>query len=63
MVCTFSSGSHAAFQRLYEGPIGVARQPGATSEDKEIGTARAEEVMGCVHVCISYLVFTVACLY
>ncbi len=37
-------GSPAAFQRVYESPICVARQPGASDEDKEMGTHRAEEV-------------------
>ena len=40
----FPAGSHAAFQRIYEGPIALSRQPRATPEEKEVGRARAEEV-------------------
>ena len=37
-------GSHAAFQRVYEDPIVLSRQPSASPEEKEIGETRANEV-------------------
>ena len=40
----FFLGSHAAFQRVYEDPIVLSRQPAATPEEKEIGETRANEV-------------------
>ena len=55
-------GSHAAFQRVYEDPIVLSRQPAATPEEKEIGETRANEVWKdaswmhfdvlCVHVSV-----------
>lgn len=42
IVCV--AGSQAAFQKVYEGPIVLARQPTATAEEREVGNARAEEV-------------------
>jgi len=38
------TGSHATFQRVYEDPIVLSRQPTATPEEKEVGETRAHEV-------------------
>lgn len=50
-------GSHAAFLRVYEGPILLSRQPGATPEEREMGRARAEEVIALMTYIRMYLVF------
>ena len=46
------SGSHSAFKKVYEEPIVQSRQPDATTEEKDIGERRAEEVSGESNVCI-----------
>ena len=37
-------GSHSAFKKVYEEPIVQSRQPNATTEEKDTGERRAEEV-------------------
>ena len=49
---SFLSGSYASFKRVFETPILLAREPGATVEEKALGDARSKEVRcGCSRSC------------
>ena len=41
--CVYT-GSYSAFKKVYEEPIVQSRQPTATSHERDIGEARADEV-------------------